>query len=148
MLATVVLPWIHYVAIMMMAGTAVAELYLLKLTPSRENVRLLPRIDRFYGITASLVFITGILRMYHGGKGADWYWSNGLMHGAITAFAVAAIVSIVPTVRYLRWSRHVENALPAADDFRKTRILIHVQLTLLTLVALLITLVAKGYGVR
>ncbi|WP_162932186.1 DUF2214 family protein [Solimonas sp. K1W22B-7] len=148
MLATVVLPWIHYLAVLMMAGGAVAELYLLKLTPSSETVQLLPRVDRLYGITAGLVFVTGLLRMYHGGKGADWYWHNGLMHGVITAFVLAALISLVPTIRFMRWSKQLSSGggLPGADAVRKTRILVHVQLTLVALVALLITMVGKGYG--
>jgi len=147
MLETVVLPWVHYLAVMMMAGGAVAELYLLKLTPNAETVRLLPRVDRFYGSTAALVLVTGILRMYHGGKGADWYWHNGMMHGVIGAFVLAALISIIPTIRFLRWSRQLDSGtLPTADAVHKTRILVHVQLTLVALVALLITLVAKSYG--
>jgi putative membrane protein len=150
MLATVVLPWIHYLAVLMMAGGAVAELYLLKLSPTPETVRLLPRVDRFYGITAVLTLVTGILRMYHGGKGADWYWHNGLMHGVITVFIVAGLISIVPTLRFLRWNKALGagGALPDADAVRKTKILVHVQLTLVALIALMITLVARGYGGR
>lgn len=149
MLATVVLPWVHYLAVLMMMAGAGAELYLLKLSPNAETVRLLPRVDRFYGITAGLVLVTGLLRMYHGGKGADWYWHNGLMHGVITAFILAALISIVPTVRFMRWSKQLDSgALPSADTVRKTRILVHVQLTLVALVALLITMVAKGFGAR
>ncbi|HSW12510.1 MAG TPA: DUF2214 family protein [Solimonas sp.] len=147
MLETVVLPWIHYLAVMMMMAGAGAELYLLRLTPNAETLRLLPRVDRFYGITAGLVLLTGILRMYHGGKGADWYWQNGLMHGAIGAFVLAALISIVPTIRFMRWSKQLDGGtLPPAETVRKAGVLIHVQLTLVALVALLITLVARGYG--
>lgn len=148
MLETVILPWVHYLAVLMMAGGAVAELYLLKLTPNAQTLRLLPRVDRVYGASAALVLITGLLRMYHGGKGADWYWHNGLMHGLIGLFVLAALISIVPTVRYLRWSKALDarGTLPMEADVRKTKILVHVQLTMVALVALLITMVAKGYG--
>lgn len=150
MLATVVLPWIHYLAVLMMAGCAVAELYLLKLSPTPETVRLLPRVDRFYAITAVLTFVTGILRMYHGGKGADWYWHNGLMHGVITIFIVAGLISIAPTLRFIRWNKALGagGALPDAAAVRKTKVLVHVQLTLVALIALMITLVARGFGGR
>lgn len=146
--STVILPWIHYLAVLMMAGGAVAELYLLRLPASADIVRLLPRVDRFYGITAVLTFVTGILRVYHGGKDADWYWQNGLMHGVITAFVVAFFVSLVPTVRFIRWNKQLGagNGLPAEADLRKTKALVHIQLTLVALIALLITLVARGYG--
>ena len=147
MLSTIVLPWLHYLAILMMAGAAVAELYLLKLKPSDEVVRLLSRVDLVYGITAGAVLITGLLRVYHGGKGADYYWHNGAFHGVLGLFILAALISLVPTVRYARWKKALATgALPGEAEIRKTRPLVHVQLTLVALMALLITMVARGYA--
>lgn len=150
MLSTVVLPWLHYLTVMMMAGGAVAELYLLRLAPTPATLTLLPRVDRFYGITAALVLVTGILRMVYGGKGPDWYWHNGLMHALLGVFALAAAVSVIPTLRFLRWQRSVAAGGAAPDEatLRSTRSLVHAQLMLMAVVALLITLVAKGYGAR
>lgn len=148
MFGTIVLPWLHYLAIMGMAGAAVAQIYLLKLAAQAEAVRILPRVDAFYGIAAALVFATGMARVWIGGKGADYYWHNGAFHGALTVFVLAALVSIVPTLRYRRWRREldVSGALPDASGLRKTKMLVHMQLTALALVALLIVLVAKGYS--
>ncbi len=150
MLSTVVLPWLHYVTMLMMAGAAVAELYLLRLPATADTVRLLPRVDLFYGINAIGVLVTGVLRMYYGGKGADYYWSNGLMHGLLTAYVIAFAVSLVPTLRFRRWSRTLSagGGLPSPMVVRKTMPLVHIQLTLIALMALLITLVARGYGAR
>lgn len=148
MLSTVVLPWIHYVAILMMSGGLVAQLYLLKLDQTEATVRLLPRVDIFYGINATVVLLTGLARMYHGGKGPDWYWANGLMHGVITLFLIAFFISLVPTIRFRRWAGALKanGALPAEAEVRKTRPLVHIQLTLIGLITLMITMVAKGYG--
>jgi putative membrane protein len=147
MLSNIILPWLHYLAILMMAGAAVAELYLLKLKPSDEVVRTLSRVDLVYGITAGAVLVTGLLRVYHGGKGADYYWHNGAFHGVLGLFILAALISLVPTVRFMRWKKALETgALPSETDIRKTRPLVHVQLTLVAVIALLITLVARGYG--
>jgi putative membrane protein len=148
MLSTVVLPWVHYVSILMMAGGLVAQLYLLKLKQTPETVRLLPRVDLFYGINATVVLVTGLARMYHGGKGAEWYWANGLMHGVIGLFVLAFLISLVPTVRFRRWSGALQagGALPDEAAVRKTRPLIHIQLTIITLITLMITMVARGYG--
>lgn len=148
MLSTVVLPWIHYVAIMMMAGALVAELYLLRLEQSQATVRLLPRVDMFYGAASVAVFVTGILRIYFGGKGPDWYWANGLMHGVIGVFVLAGLISLIPTLRFRRWAaaNFASGALPSGVELRKIRPLIHTQLSALALIALMITAVAKGYG--
>jgi putative membrane protein len=148
MLSTVILPWLHYVTLLMMAGAAVAELYLLRLPATADTVRLLPRVDLFYGLNAIGVLVTGLLRMYHGGKGADYYWSNGLMHGLLTAYFIAFLISLVPTLRFRRWARSlsVDGSLPTPEGVRKTAPLVHIQLTLIALMALMITLVARGYG--
>lgn len=149
MFDTVVLPWLHYVFVMTMAGGAVAQIYLLKLAQTPDAIRTLPRVDRFYGISAALVLLTGLARVWHGGKGPDYYWHNGMFHGVLTVFVLAALVSIAPTLRYIRWRKVLEagGALPDAREVAKTKALVHLQLTALALVALLIVLVAKGVGI-
>jgi putative membrane protein len=148
MLSTVILPWVHYIAVWMMVGALVTELYLLKITATPDAVRLLPRVDRVYGLMAVLVLITGRVRVWHGGKGPDYYWHNGAFHGVLGLFALAALLSLIPTVRYARWRKvlDVSGALPAEAEVRKTRVLVHVQLTAILLITLAIVLVAKGYG--
>ena len=148
MFSLVILPWIHYIAVWLMTGTLVSELYLLKIGTTPQAVRQLPRVDRLYGISAGVVLVTGLARVWHGGKGADYYWHNGAFHGVLGLFVVAALVSIVPTLRYLRWRKALDasGALPAEAEVRKTSILIHVQLTAIFLLTLAIVLVAKGFG--
>lgn len=149
MLSTVVLPWIHYLVVLMMVGALVAQMYLLKLAGTPDAVRVIARVDRIYGAMAVLVLLTGLARVWHGGKGPDYYWHNGAFHGVLGAFVLAALVSIVPTLRFIRWRKAAEaGALPAEAEVRKTRMLIHVQLTAVALITLLITMVAHGYGAR
>ncbi|HET8881738.1 MAG TPA: DUF2214 family protein [Solimonas sp.] len=147
MLSTVILPWVHYVAVFVMIGALMVQMYLLKLSAVADAVRSIARVDRIYGVAALLVFVTGLLRVWHGGKGADYYWHNGAFHGVIGLFVLAALVSVVPTLRFIRWRKAVDaGALPAEGEARKTRMLVHVELSLIFIVALLITMVAKGYG--
>jgi putative membrane protein len=149
MLTNIVLPWVHYVSVLLMAGMALTELYLFKLKASDETLKLLGRVDRFYGIFAVLVLVTGLLRVWHGGKGADYYWHNAAFLGVIALFIIGSLSSAVPTIRIMRWRKAVAagGALPAEGDMRKTRVLVHAQLTTIVLMALLITVVARGYGV-
>ena len=148
MFSTVVLPWIHYIAVWMMTGALVTELYLLKIGSTPDAIRILPRVDRVYGAMAAIVLITGLARVWHGGKGPDYYWHNGAFHGVLGLFVLAALISIVPTLRFMRWRKALDGsgALPAEAEVRKTRILIHVQLTAIALLTFAIVLVAKGIG--
>lgn len=147
MLSTIILPWIHYVAVLLMAGALVAQMYLLKLSSVPDAVRLIARVDRIYGVSALLVFVTGLARVWHGSRGADYYWHNGLFHGVLGLFVLTALISLLPTLRFLRWRKAATaGALPAEAEVRNTRMLMHMQLTAVALIALLITMVAKGYG--
>ena len=149
MFSIVVLPWIHYIAVWLMTGTLVSELYLLKIGSSTASaIRLLPRVDRLYGIMAGVVLISGLARVWYGGKGSSYYWHNGAFHGVLGLFALAAVVSIVPTIRYIRWRTALDNsgAMPPEAEVRKTSIFVHIQLTAIALLTLAIVLVAKGYG--
>lgn len=148
MLSTVILPWIHYAAILTLAGAAIAKLYLLSLPASADQIRALVRADRLDGGSALVVLVTGLLRVWYGAKPAEYYWHNGLFHGVLGAFVLAALISLVPTLRILRWNKALaaSGALPDAAALRKTRVFLHPQLTLVMIVALLITFVAKGYG--
>jgi len=148
MFSTVILPWIHYVAIITLSGAIFAKLYLMKLPASADIVRLLPRIDRLEGTSAVIVFITGLARVWHGAKPAEFYWQNGLFHGVVGLFVLAALVSLIPTVRFVRWKRALDasGAMPEAAALRKTRVFSHVMATVVVVIALMITLVAKGYG--
>lgn len=147
MLSTVILPWVHYLAVLLMVGALVAQMYLLKLSGVPDAVRSLARVDRMYGVSALLVFVTGMLRVWCGGKGPDYYFHNGAFHGVIGLFILAALISVVPTLRFIRWRKAVAaGALPTEGEARKTRMLMHVQLTLIVIITLLITMVAHGYG--
>ena len=148
MFGQIILPWLHYLAVLMMSGAAVAQLYLLKLGQNAEALRTLTRVDRFYGITALLVLVTGLARVWIGGKGADYYWSNGVFHAVLGVFILTALVSLIPTGRFRRWKRALDTSgvLPNAALLRSTTALVHMQLTAIALAALLIVVVAKGYA--
>ncbi|MFT4047335.1 MAG: DUF2214 family protein [Solimonas sp.] len=150
MFSIVVLPWIHYIAVWMMTGALVTELYLLKIGTQPDAIRLLPRVDRLYGAMAAIVLITGLARVWQGGKGPDYYWHSGAFHGVLGLFVLAALISIIPTLRILRWRRALDasGALPTEAEVRKTRVLVHVQLTAIALLTLAIVFVANGYGVH
>src|SRR3546814_13232698 len=107
-----------------MIGALMVQMVLLKISNVADAVRSLVRIDRIYGIAALLVFVTGLARVWDGGKGADYYWHNGMFHGVIGLFVLAALISVMPTLRFMRWRKAVDaGALPAGADVRTTRML-------------------------
>lgn len=148
MLATL-LPWLHYLGVIALSGGIVAELYLMKLEARPDVVRLLARVDRFYFIGVLIVLFSGLARMAYGGKGTAFYLHNGAFHGALILFVLAALTSLPPTFRFIRWRKALDasGALPDAAEWNGTRKFIHPQMMLIAAIALLMVLTARGYAV-
>lgn len=145
----VIAAWLHYVAVILMSGAIVAELYVLKLKPGSETVPLLARIDRLYGIAALAVLLTGFARipLAHGGKGLDYYLQSGAFHGAMGLFLLAAAISIPPTIRFLKWKKAADTGqLPDATAWAANRKFAHIGLTAIALIALAMAAMARGAG--
>ena len=115
-----------------------------------DIVERLVRVDRIYGIAAVTVLATGLLRIYLGAKGASWYWGNWLLHVKITLFLLAALISIVPTLRFIRWRKALRatGALPAPEEVRKVRKLVMLQAHIIPLIPLAAVFLARGFGGR
>ena len=115
-----------------------------------EIVERLVRVDRIYGIAALAVLATGLLRIHLGAKGDAYYWSNWLLHAKIGLFLLAALISIAPTLSFLRWRKALRatGALPAAEEVRKARKLVMLQAHIIPIIPLFAVFLARGFGVR
>ncbi|MDF1486282.1 DUF2214 family protein [Ramlibacter sp. H39-3-26] len=111
-------------------------------------VERLARVDMVYGIAAVAVLATGIARTWWGAKGTAWYWTNPLLHIKLTLFVVIGALSIVPTLRYLRWRKALRagGGLPGEAEVRGTRRIVMAQAHLLALIPLAAVFMARGFG--
>lgn len=139
---------LHYLGIMALAAALVVQVFTLRSAVSLETVQRLARVDLLYGMAAVVVLATGLLRLTTAyGRGPAFFMHNGVFHLKVTLFVIVALLSIVPTVRFLRWRRHAlrtgEPALPAAADFRNTRRLVMVELHILFLIPFLAALMVR-----
>ena len=145
------LAYAHILAILMMATFLASEAALCRqewINPA--VVERLVRVDMLYGISAIAVLATGLARTWWGMKGAGWYWSQPLLHTKVTLFVVIGQMSIVPTVRFLRWRKALRatGALPPEAALRSTRRLVMIEAHLLALIPLLAVFLARGVGTR
>ena len=111
-------------------------------------VERLAKIDMVYGASAIAVLLTGAARVIWGAKGMGWYLTNPLLHVKFTLFIVMGLLSIGPTLAYLRWRRalRADGTLPDALQVRNTRRLVMVQAHILPLVPLAAVFMARGFG--
>ncbi|MDB5857904.1 MAG: putative transrane protein [Ramlibacter sp.] len=149
MILEAVLAYVHLLAILTLVVFLASEAALCR--PEWMNPTIVDRlvtVDRIYGIAAGAVLVTGLLRVYLGMKGSAWYWGNWLLHLKLGLFVLAGLVSIVPTLRYIRWQKAVRagGGLPAAAEVRATRKLVMVQAHIIPLIPLAAVFLARGFG--
>ena len=126
-----------------------AELALMRGTMGALRIRHVARLDALYGLLAALILAIGFGRVFHGAKGSDFYLHNPVFWAKLACFAAVGLVSIVPTVRVLRWKRAAarDAAFVAADaELASTRRWLAVELALFVPIPLLAAAMARGVG--
>jgi putative membrane protein len=146
MIWPIVVAWIHYVAIMLLIASLLGEHLALKQELTAAEAGTLQRLDNIYGGSAALVLVTGIMRMYLE-KGTTYYLHNGAFHALLSVFVVVALLSIYPTVVFLRWraeTRAGRGQELAGGQFKKLQMILRLEMTLVLLAPFFATWMAHG----
>ena len=144
-----IIAYMHFLAILTMVVFISSEAALCRVEwLNAAAVERIAKVDMVYGISAIAVLATGLARTWWGMKGTAWYWTNPLLHVKLTLFIVVGMMSIVPTMTYLRWRKQLRatGALPAEAEVRKTRKLVMIQAHILVLIPLFAVFLARGFG--
>jgi len=149
MLAHVITAYLHFLGMMILMATLLAEHVMLHSQMPPVHIQRLARTDLFYGMAAGLVFLTGLLRFAYFGKGIHFYLGNPVFYIKVGMFLLVALISVYPTMRFLAWRKMLKQGdLPALDPYIVTRlrIAIRLELGLLIVIPLLAVLMARGIG--
>jgi putative membrane protein len=149
MLTDLLLAIAHHVLVFGLAGVLVAEMMLVRPQMTTADALKVGRIDIAFGVLAGLVLIVGLGRVYFGLKGADTYWHNAFFHAKLGAFLLVGIVSILPSMRFLKWRRETRldpAFVPPLAEVEKIRRFIHLELAVFILIPVFAALMARGYG--
>ena len=117
------------------------------------NARVVERlvaVDRIYLVGLVAVLLTGLARTWWGMKGADWYWTNWLLHLKLALVVVVAMLAIRPAAAFRRWRRDLQatGALPDEVQIRQARRIVMLAAHLIALVPLAAVFLARGFGAR
>jgi len=144
-----ILAYLHLLAILTMVVFIASEAALCRVEwINAAVVERLAKVDRVYGIAAVAVIATGVARTWWGVKGTAWYWTNPLLHLKLTLFIVVGVISIFPTITFIRWRKAMKStgSLPAEAEVRKTRKLVMIQAHLIAVIPLFAVFLARGFG--
>ncbi|MBH3341963.1 DUF2214 family protein [Pseudomonas mendocina] len=149
-MAAAFVAYLHYLSIFALFALLSIEHVLFKAPLDLARARSLMIADLTYGICAGLVLITGIARVLWFGKGAAYYMGNSLFHAKLGLFILVGLLSILPTMVFIKWRSAVKAGQVPTPSARQVRLVtwsIRVELLLLLAITLLATLMARGYGV-
>ena len=108
---------------------------------------MLQLCDRWYGIFAVAILVVGFLRVYYFEKGSAFYFANTFFRVKLALFVVIGLLSIYPTVRFIKWRSQMSGGKAptvAQAEYRTIRTILRLELILLLAMVLCAALMARG----
>jgi putative membrane protein len=142
----IIVAWIHYIGIMLLLSSLLGEHLLLKQELTVSEARTIQTLDIVYGASATIVLVTGIMRMFLE-KGAAYYNHHIAFHILFGIFVIAALISIYPTVIFLRWRGDTSAGRGQQlerSQFKRIQMMVRIEMTLMLLAPLFATWMAHG----
>lgn len=150
-MASALIAYLHYVAMISIAVILVVEYMVCMPGMPGSRIHLLTRLDLLYMGVALLALGSGAARVVWFGKGAAFYLHNPVFYIKLALFLAVGLMSIPPTLQYLRWVRSLNSgSTNVAADYQVLRVRrdILIELTLFALIPLMATLMARGIGIQ
>ncbi|HEX2583606.1 MAG TPA: DUF2214 family protein [Steroidobacteraceae bacterium] len=139
----------HFIAVFGIVATIFFEWMTISPTPSYIEARRLQLCDRWYGLSAVVILVVGFARVFHFEKGKAFYFANPFFHAKLGLFVLIGLLSIFPTVRFIKWGAQTKQGLPPVvtqHEYKTIKALLSVQLVLLIGMAFCASFMARGIG--
>jgi putative membrane protein len=134
----------HHLLIFGIFGIICAEFWAVRPGVTGATVARIVSIDLWYGILAAAVIVVGFGRAIFAAKGWAYYSHNAFFWAKIATFAAIGILSVPPTLTFIRWRK--SGALPGDADIRRVRRYLHGELALFVFLPIFAAHMARGYG--
>ena len=148
-MASGIMAFLHHLAAFTLVGVIIYEHTAFRKDLSITEARRLQRMDMLYGISAAILLVVGLLRVFNFEKGASFYAQNWFFWTKMIGFALAGLLSIYPTVRFVSWNKSLaNNQAPEISDLEFARIKLILRLELLGIVIIILSaaMMARGIG--
>ncbi len=145
----VILAYAHFASIFALIWFMAKEWTLLKRGAAALDAAALAKADIGYAIAAVAVLVTGICRVTLGAKPVAFYLHNPVFHTKVTLFVLVGLLSIWPTIVFIRWRKAAAsdpNYRIDEGEWRKAKRVLLVELHLVALIPLAAVIMARGIG--
>src|SRR4029453_11014637 len=120
---TTLFAFLHHVAAFTLVSALAVELVLLRQELTLAVARRLPIVDAVLGVSAGILLVVGLLRVFYFEKGADYYIHSHAFLTKLSVFIAVALLSIIPAVEFLSWRKDVRKGQVPAVTEQKLRLL-------------------------
>lgn len=151
MVTTALMAFLHHLLAFTLTACLVYEFIAYHKNMGLAEIRRIQRVDFVYGISAGLLLLIGLLRVFFFEKGINFYLNNPFFWVKMTAFLLVGLLSIDPTIRYIRWNRTLrQNEVPeiSETEYKRTRILLSLEVIGIAVILLAAPLMARGIGMN
>ncbi|MFM2032755.1 MAG: hypothetical protein RLZZ297_1520 [Chloroflexota bacterium] len=140
-----ILASLHHIAAFTLVACLVYEWLTFRQHLAVREAHGLQRIDAWYGISSLVLVVVGIVRVFYGGKVSTFYTGNVLFWIKMALILGIALLSIYPTIRYIRWGTIADVGLKLPDtEYQRIRSLLRLQVIGLLLVLIVAPAMARG----
>ena len=134
----------HHLLIFGIFGVLFAEFWVLRPGMSNSTAARLASMDGWYGGFAGAVVVVGFCRAIFAAKGWLYYSHNAFFWAKIGSFAAIGLLSIRPTIEFIRWRR--AGSAPNDAAIRAIRGYVQMELALFALLPIFAAAMARGLG--
>jgi len=112
----VALKTLHIISVLILFGCLFSELLLIKKQLTRKRIKLLSIIDGAYGLSSVFILSSGFYIALNLGKGRDFYFENPAIYIKLVLFILVGLLSIYPTVFFLKNRKGTPEEIIARPD--------------------------------
>jgi putative membrane protein len=141
----------HHLLVFALAGLLAFEIGAIRSLTTRDNIVRIARVDLWYGVLAAAIVVVGFTRANVAAKGWSYYSVNMFFWAKIAAFAAVGLLSIGPTIAFIRWRRACEREagfLPNEREVHSVMRLLWAEVAFFALIPAFAAAMARGYGLR
>jgi putative membrane protein len=147
--ASAIMAFLHHLAAFALVASLAVEVASFKPPLTLIQARRLQATDSIFGVSAGVLLIVGLLRVFYFEKGAGYYFSNPYFLTKFSLFIIAALISIYPTVLFLSWKKTIKAGTAPevpTEQTRRARMCLMLELTAIVIILFCAPFMARGLG--
>ena len=137
----------HHLAAFTLVSAIAVEFTLLRQELTLAAARRLLATDAVLGVSAGLLFVIGLLRVFYFEKGAAYYFSSHAFTTKFSVFIAVSALSAIPTIEFLSWRKALKAGQTPQPDQKKIRIIrsiLHGEMLGVVIILLCAAIMARG----